>query len=70
MCSHQDRLIEAILMSTHNILYQYEKKKSPETTLVTTTSAATGVFQSETQGRVRSSRGKLSIRIRATEVPL
>ena len=30
MCSHENRLIEAILMSTHNISYQYKKENHPK----------------------------------------
>ena len=30
MCSHENRLIETILMNTHNITYQYKKENHPK----------------------------------------
>ena len=44
MCSHLNRLIEAILMSTHYIPYQYKKRKSTEIIPNTIIPAAMGCF--------------------------
>ena len=55
MCSHYNRLIEAILMSTHNILLSIYIRKSPEIIQNTIMSAATGFFV-RTQERVRNNR--------------
>ena len=73
MCSHKNRLIEAILMSTHKIPKSIKKKKKkkkenhPKSNTIV--SAAMGLLL-RTQGRVRNSRGKRAINIRATEVLL
>ena len=66
MCSHENRLTEAILMSTHNIPFFNIKKKI---TLNYFKSAAKGFFLG-TQKRVRNSHGKRAISVRATEVLL
>ena len=67
MCSHSNRLIEAILISTHNMPFSIKKKKI---TLNYPKSAAKIIFFQEIQERVRNSRGKRAISVRATEVLL
>ena len=66
MCSHQNRLIEAILMSKHNIPFSICIRKK---TLHYPKSAAMGFFFFQgTQERVRNSRGKRAISVRAIQV--
>ena len=65
-CSHKNILIEAILMSTHNIPFQYKKKKI---TLNHNQSEAIGFCQG-TQERVRNRSCKRSICVRSIEVLL
>ena len=59
--SHYNRLVEAILMSTHNIPFSTKKENTPNYTKP----AAKGFFLG-TQVRVRNSRGKRAISVRAT----
>ena len=66
MCSHKNRLIEAILMSTHNIPFFNMKKKYTQNH---PKSAAMGFFQGIHE-RVRKSGGKQVIIVRAIEVLL
>ena len=65
MCS-QNRLDEVILMRTHNIPFSISKKKI---TLNCNKSAAMGFLQG-TQERVRNSRDKRAISVRAIEALL
>ena len=59
-------------MSTHNIPYQYRKRKSPDIIPNTIMSSAIGFFLLRTQERVRNNvgKGKAAIGVRATEVLL
>ena len=66
MCSHKNRLIEAILKSEHRIYHFQYKLKIP---LNYPKSAAMGFFAG-TQERVQNSRGKRAISVRAIEVLL
>ena len=67
MCSHLNRLIEAILINKHNIPFSIEKKKI---TLNYPKLAVMRFFSQGTQERVRNSSGKRAISVRATEVLL
>ena len=49
VCFHWNRLIEAILMSTQNILLSMLKRKSPEIIPNTIMSAAMGFFVSDSR---------------------
>ena len=69
MCSNQNRLIEAILIRTYNIPLSRLKTKSPEIIPNTIMSAAVG-FLLGTQERIRNSRDKRAISVRASEVLL
>ena len=64
MCFYLNRLIEAILISTHSISFLIVKKKI---TINYSKYAAMGFFQG-TKVRVRKSRGKRAISVRADEV--
>ena len=57
-------------MSTHNILYQYKKENHPKLSKNTIMSAAMGLFLLGTQERVRNSRGKRAISVRASKIVL
>ena len=66
MCSHKNRLIEAILRSTHNIPFSIYIRKSAQ---IIPNLQPRDFFQG-TQRRVLNSRGKRAISVRATEVLL
>ena len=63
MCSQMNRLIEAILQSTKNIPFSISKKINHS---ILSQIAAMGFFQG-TKKRVRNSRSKRAISVRATE---
>ena len=67
VCTPKNRLIETILMSTHTMYHcQYKKENHPK--LVKICSYEISFYG--TQERVRNSRGKRAISVRATEVLL
>ena len=59
VCSHKNRLIETILIITHNIPFQYKIEHSPKLTQI----CSYKIFFLGTQERVRNSRGKLAIEV-------
>ena len=65
MCSHKNRLIEAILMSTNNIPFSISRR----ITLIISNLQPRDFFLG-TQERVRNSHGKRDISVRATDVLL
>ena len=70
MCSHKNRLIEAILMRTHNLPFfiRKKRKKKKKITLDYPKSAAMGFLGPQEQ--VPNIRGKQAISVQATDVLL